>query len=161
VKDVFPWDAKAYAELRDSIINSIPEGRDREAALERTEILDCANPGKTLASCDPTATPPSEVLDRQKELAHASVDDATYAKALAKELQGLVCANDADAIHILRGVDRNNRLAATGREAPALVEFIMSKDCPVSASLAEDDKASLLKIKQKNSPPPEASKKDK
>jgi hypothetical protein len=44
------------------------------------------------------------------------------------------------------------------------VDFIMSKDCPVSASLTGDDKWHLLKIKQdaeqKFRPPP-ASKKDK
>ena len=39
-------------------------------------------------------------------------------------------------------------LTETGREAPALVDFIISKDCPVSASLTVDDKAKLLKIKQ-------------
>ncbi|MGH6842600.1 MAG: hypothetical protein ACREDV_10995 [Methylocella sp.] len=55
------------------------------------------------------------------------------------------------------------RLAATGREAPALVDFIMSKDCPVSAALTGDDKARLLQIKQneeKLAPPP-APKKEK
>ncbi|MGQ0445594.1 MAG: hypothetical protein ACT4O2_10840 [Beijerinckiaceae bacterium] len=40
------------------------------------------------------------------------------------------------------------RLAATGRDGPALVDFIMSKDCPISAALSDDDKAKLLYIKQ-------------
>jgi hypothetical protein len=46
-------------------------------------------------------------------------------------------------------------------EAPALVDFILSKQCPVSAALTDDDKAHLLKIKQdaeKEFPPPPASK---
>lgn len=51
---------------------------------------------------------------------------------------------------------------ATGLEAPALVDFIMSKVCPVSTELTDDDKANLLKIKQhaeqKSAPPPAANK---
>ena len=41
-----------------------------------------------------------------------------------------------------------NRFEATSSEAPALVDFIMGKDCPVSASLTDADKESLLRIKQ-------------
>jgi hypothetical protein len=141
------------SELRD-LTNSIPEGERRDHALQlkRIETLDCGNPDKTLASCDPAAAPPPEALDWQKKLAAASVDEAAYAKALATELWSLVCASDVNAIYILRGVVRGvlelGRLAKTGREAPALVDFIMSKDCPVSASLTGDDKAKLLDIKQ-------------
>ncbi len=134
----------------------------RDDALKRIETLDCGN--KALASCDPYDAPPPEVLVWQKELAAAGADDRQYAIALATELRGLVCANDAKAIHILRGIIKWGRLAKTGQEAPALVDFIMSKDCPVSAALTEDDKATLLKIKQdteKKFPPPPTSKKDK
>ena len=42
----------------------------------------------------------------------------------------------------------SRRLAATGPEAPVLVDFITSKDCPVSASLTDADKAELLRIKE-------------
>ena len=38
------------------------------------------------------------------------------------------------------------RFAATHREAPALVDYIMSEDCPVSAALTEDDKANLSEL---------------
>jgi uncharacterized protein YjbI with pentapeptide repeats len=161
-----PWDAKAYEELR-APINGLPEGARRDAAVKGIERLDCSHPDKTLASCDPAAAPPPELLDLQKKLAAASVDDAAFAKALAKELRILVCESDSNAIFILRGIMRSltvrpsSRLEATGREAPELIEFIMSKDCPVSASLTEDDKAKLLKIKQaaeKNFPPQAASK---
>jgi hypothetical protein len=117
-----------------------------------------------LASCDPAAAPPPEVLDWQKKLAAAGIDDAAYAKALATELRSLVCASDANAIHILRGISNWGRLANTGHEAPALVDFIVSKDCPVSASLTANDKAGLLEIKQnaeKNFAPPTASNKEK
>jgi hypothetical protein len=79
-------------------------------------------------------------------------------------LRSLVCANDANATHILRGIILSGWFDATDREAPALVDFIMSKGCPVSASLTDDDKAKLLEIKQKAEKefaPPPASKKDK
>jgi hypothetical protein len=38
-------------------------------------------------------------------------------------------------------------IEAKGPEAPALIDFIMSNDCPVSASLTGTDKAKLLSIK--------------
>ena len=107
-------------------------------------------------------------MDWQKKLARASVGDAAYAKTLATELRSLVCESDANALyilHILRGIARGpgrERLAQTGREAPALVDFVMSKDCPVSASLTDDDKAKLLRIKkvaeQISAPPPTSNK---
>jgi hypothetical protein len=146
-----PWDAKAYVALRNSM-NIIPEGqfRVREAALKRIETLDCS--AKVLGSCNPAAKLPPAVLDWQNQFARANIEDAAYAKALATELQNLVCANDMNAIHILRGLSSEYlgapRLTALGREAPALVDFIMSKGCLVSAALTEDDKAKLLKIKQ-------------
>jgi hypothetical protein len=166
--DPVPWDAKAYADLRDLMMNSIPEGRMRDDALKRIETLDCANPDKTLASCDPAAAPPRRVLDWQKKLARASVDDAAYAKALERELRSLVCESDVNAIYILRGTLAGyytfmpGVLARTDRLAPALVDFIMGKDCPVSASLTADDNTKLMKIKQdaeKNFPPPPVPKK--
>jgi uncharacterized protein YjbI with pentapeptide repeats len=144
-----PWDAKAYADLRDLMMNSVPEGKMRDAALKQIETLDCANPDTTLASCDPDAKPPPEVLDWQKELKAASVDKAAYANALATELQDLVCESDLNAIYILPGIISSGVWHdLPGREASALIGFIMSKDCPVSASLTDDDKARLLQIKQ-------------
>jgi hypothetical protein len=73
-----------------------------------------------------------------------------YAKALAAELKTLVCSGGDDAVYAIRGIDSswNNRIADAGPEAPALIDFIMSKDCPVSASLTEADRAMLLRIKQ-------------
>jgi len=59
-------------------------------------------------------------------------------------LKWLVCSRGKDETYILRGLLRWSRLSAASPEAPALIDFIMSKDCPVSASLTEQDKASLL-----------------
>jgi hypothetical protein len=63
-------------------------------------------------------------------------------------LRGLVCASDVNAIYILRRIFSSGRLVNTGREALALVDFIMGKDCAVSTSLTADDKAMLLEIKK-------------
>jgi hypothetical protein len=143
---------------------SIPEGNLRYAALQRIEILTCSNPDRYWGSCNRAAKPPPLVVILQKQFSKASVDDTAYTKALATELRGLVCTSDASAIHILRRISGSEgRLAETGHEAPALVDFIMSKACPVSASLTGDDKATLLKIKQdaeQISGPPTASKKE-
>jgi hypothetical protein len=156
-----PWEANAYAVLR-GVMNSIPEGNMRDDALKRIEILNCGNPDVTLASCDPDDDPPPEVLVSQKELAAASAADTAYAIALATELRSLVCASDGNPIYILRGVVRG--VFGVGRLTETDVDFIMSKDCPVSASLTVDDKAKLLKIKQnaeRKFPPPPALKKEK
>ncbi len=148
-------------------MGSIPEGERRKAALKRIETLDCGNPNKQLSSCNPAAKPPREVLDWQEKFAAVRADDAVYARALAIEIRKLVCENDYETIYVLRGVMRPgdaflDRLSMAGREAPALVDFIMSKDCPVSASLTDEDKAKLLKIKQdskkKIAPPPASNK---
>jgi uncharacterized protein YjbI with pentapeptide repeats len=160
-----PWNAKFYAVLR-NLMNGIPEGEMRDHALKRIERLDCTNTDKTLASCDPATAPPPDDLHWRKELAAAIVDDTAYAKALATELRSLVCASNADAIYIWRGISgrTEGRLYETGREVPALVDFIMSKDCPVSASLTDNDKAKLLKIKQEAEqefPPPPTLKQEK
>ena len=80
----------------------------------------------------------------------AGVDGASYRKALAASMRELLCNGDADATHILRGVFSifNSRLSDTGPNAPALVDFIMSDKCPVSAALTEDDKSRLRAIKR-------------
>lgn len=126
----------------------LPPGDPRNRALERIRSLDCANPDTTLASCDPAAALPPEAAAWRKALEDARVDDADYAKALAAELKVLVCSGDRDTAYVLRGIGFEEQLVDTGPEAPKLVDFIMSKDCPVSASLTDADKAKLLRIKQ-------------
>jgi hypothetical protein len=96
------------------------------------------------------------------------VDDLTYAKSLAAVLKGLVCngveggafyftgrfslVHDS-AVYVLRGLAyapaaELTRIGATGPEAPPLVDFIMSTDCPVSTSLSSADKAVLRLIQR-------------
>ncbi|WGJ13099.1 pentapeptide repeat-containing protein [Methylocapsa sp. D3K7] len=160
---VKPWDANAYADLR-NLMNTIPEGKMRDEALMRIERLDCTSKDKSLASCDPAAKLPQDVLYWKKKLARTSVDYSTYAKALAKELRGLICVKDVSAVYILRGIIQSKFLQVAGPEAAEIVNFITTKDCPVSVSLTDDDKAALLEIKQKTEieiAPSPASKKEK
>jgi uncharacterized protein YjbI with pentapeptide repeats len=148
-----PSDDEDYRNLRKTM-ESLPPGPLRDDSLERILRLDCANPDPTLSSCDPSRPPTREAAAWRKSLEDARVDDTVYAKALAQVLRKFVCAGDDDAPYVVRGLTRSTfpahsiRLAAAGSEAPALVDFIMSKDCPVSASLTDADKARLLWIKR-------------
>ena len=163
--EIRPWSDEAYQDLRRNI-GSLPSGYLRDAALERIGRLACAN----FASCDPQPPPP-EATAWQKSLADAKTTDAAYEKILAAVLSAVICKGqdgglfylppgrirrlptDDDDVFVLRGLASRNpggnaRLTDAGSEAPALVDFIMSKDCPVSASLTDTDKAELLRIKQ-------------
>jgi hypothetical protein len=111
------------------------------------------------------------------KLKAAGVYDATYAEALATELRRLVCTGNADAIYIFRGLvdscfwrvlqlraDGSPLLRELKREAPSLVDYITSENCPLAASLTNGEKEMLLAIKQaaaQDSAPPPASQKDK
>jgi uncharacterized protein YjbI with pentapeptide repeats len=145
---VQPWNDDFYRHLREAIDSLSPNGR-RDQALDRIRSLDCANPDPTLASCDPTLPPPAEAASWRKALEDARVEDSAYAKVLAAALKRLVCSGEDNAADVLRGLLKNGRLRAAGQEAPALVDFIMSKDCPVSGSLTDAGKANLLRTKQK------------
>ena len=85
---------------------------------------------------------PLEASTWRKSLQDARVDYLPYVKALAAASKTLVCSGDDAALDALRGIVTGmsatvppmySRLASAGPEAPALVDFIMSKDCPVSA----------------------------
>ena len=134
------------------MMESLPPIDLRDQALDHIRRLDCSNPDKALASCDRSVSPPPEAVAWENSLERARVDDPAYANALAAELKPLVCSGGDDAAYVLRGLLKNGRLAAAGPEAPGLVDDIMntdkSKECPVSASLTDDDKAKLLRIKQ-------------
>jgi len=170
--NVQPWNDETYQHLR-QMVGSLPMAVVLDAALENIRRLDCANNDETLSSCDPLNSwipplaPPPEDARWRRALEDARVDDAAYAKALAAELKTLVCAGGDDAEYVLSGavlgdpigatpfntrmigtVVGAGRIAATSSEAPALVDFIMSKDCPLSNALTGADKAELLYIKE-------------
>jgi uncharacterized protein YjbI with pentapeptide repeats len=148
----FPWTSASYEALKQQVEEVVPQGEQRKQALKNIQRLDCKK--AELASCDPNAPEPTSVAVARRMIERASVDDATYTKALAGVLGELVCGGDGDAIHILRGLLRNERIKETGAAAPALVRRIMSEDCPVSAALTDDDKAKLRAVAIEIAPPP-------
>jgi uncharacterized protein YjbI with pentapeptide repeats len=166
MEKVQPWNEEAYLDLRVMMEALPPPGMTemmrtfsakgwsrRDTALRRIRSLDCIHPEKTLASCNPSIAPPPEAAAWRKSLEGGRVNEAAYAKALAAKLKTLVCSGDANAPYILHGLlvagpfKEPLRLQATGSEAPGLIDIMMSKDCPVSASLTNDDKARLLRVR--------------
>jgi uncharacterized protein YjbI with pentapeptide repeats len=143
-KDPQAWNQDAYQDLR-RMTETLPKGDVRDDALDRIQTL------------DPSISPPPEVAVWRNSLEGARVDDAAYVKALAAELKTLVCSGREDALYVLRGLLRHafeeigSPLRAAGPEAPALTDFLMSKDCPVAAMLTDADRAKLLDIKESES----------
>jgi uncharacterized protein YjbI with pentapeptide repeats len=161
---VKPWDHEAYEDLL-GILSSLPPGDALRYALENVRGLDCTNAESGLASCDSSRLPPNDAVAWRKNLEDARVDDTAYAKALAVQLRTLVCSGDKDAIVVLRGILHGanqgrgstvrGRLEAAGPEAPVLVDFILSGDCPISSGLTGADKADLRYAKQNAMKKPE------
>jgi uncharacterized protein YjbI with pentapeptide repeats len=146
-----PWTDATYGRLRKSL-ESLPEGGLRDDALLRITRLDCHSAGATLAPCD-SSNSTLETTAWQKTIGDASVSGPEYATALAEILKTLICFDYIDVSHVLSGLKVSfpssvSRLSATGSEEPALIDFILSKECPASAALSDADKASLLRIKQ-------------
>jgi len=181
-----PWDENAYQSFRKTI-EAFPPSDSRDQTLNRIRRLDCVSYDTALATCDsnspgiPLLNPPPEATAWRHAVEVARVEDATYQIALATELKAIVCSDDTDAVYALRGLlpytknveriltmhfvgpysSRNqshSRLIAAGAETPTLVDFILSKECPVSALLTGDDRAKLLQIKQEIEAPKAAPK---
>ncbi len=137
--------------------------KDRKEDYERWRnnldsfASDFPRPPQVLANIgrlDPSGPEPSEPAKWPKSLKDGRVDDRDYARALASELKTLVCWGVDDAIYAFHGNGFQDRLGAAGARAPAqvdfidFIDFIMSKDCPVSASLTDADKAKLPQIRK-------------
>jgi Pentapeptide repeats (8 copies) len=150
------WTDATYAELRRSIERAVPEGQNRDRALERVAILDCARKGGDLASCDPSAEPPNAVKEWRKMIEAASVDWAAYGKALATILGDLVCSNTLapDRIYVLRGLLRSDLLREpeTGAAISALAKRFTSSECPVSTALRAADKSAIAEALSRPQP---------
>jgi hypothetical protein len=136
----------AHAALRRERV--VPEGENRDRALERVAILDCARKGENLSSCDPAADP-LDVKVWKKIIEAAGVDQGAYAKALAAILGDLVCSNDPDRTYVLCGILRFGlagevRLFQIAAEMPALAKRITSPECPVSTALTDADKTTIV-----------------
>jgi uncharacterized protein YjbI with pentapeptide repeats len=137
------WTDATYADLRQSIERIVLEGRMRDDALKRVAILDCSRKDDTLASCDPSAESPNEIIQLRNMIDKASVDQVAYARALAVILGDLVCSKEPDRIWVLRGLLRSNRFRETGSEMPGLANRIMSAGCTVSTALGKADKQKI------------------
>ena len=121
-----------FAALKAMIRKEVPEGEERANALKRIEIL------------NPSISGPE--ASQQETLEKGRVTEAAYQKALADELNSLACSLEEDAPYILRGLIANHRIEATDAKAAGLVDAILKPECPVSAALAEADKAALKKL---------------
>jgi uncharacterized protein YjbI with pentapeptide repeats len=136
------WTNDTYAALRRNIEEVVLEGPTRTVALNRAAILDCGRKEDTLSSCDRAADPPAAVEEWKKMIDAASVDEAAYAKSLAKILRDLACSNEPE---VLRGMIRSNQFYLAGSEMPALAKYIMSSECLVSTMLTDADKLAIAK----------------
>lgn len=145
-----PWNDEAYQDLLKKIKALAPGSQ----ALKHISRLDCANRDDDLASCDPDPSlePPLKAAEWREELETAGrLSETDYAAALARVLKALVCSSDDDAIYVMRGNGFESRLEAAGGAASGLIDDLMNKsgkDCPVSASLTDADRAKLLQAKR-------------
>jgi uncharacterized protein YjbI with pentapeptide repeats len=144
-RETVPWTAETYAALR-ATLEELPKGARRVASLKRIEILACPAAPEDGQNCDD----PPDIGERsrswQAPLEKAKENDAAaFAEALSGVIKGLACDSDSNAGAVLKGLVANGRIAATDAEAPKLIDNIMN--CSAYATLDEDDKTSLLRIK--------------
>jgi uncharacterized protein YjbI with pentapeptide repeats len=153
------WTDSTYADLRELMEHAIGQVDRRKEALGRVAILDCAQKGEALASCDRKGEPPTTVKQWKTMIEAASVDQTAYFKTLAKILGDLACSSELAVLNGLlkpaiptyfpEGADLTpalagtSRFAATRSEAPALEKRIMSSKCPVSTMLSDADKRAI------------------
>lgn len=126
-----------FAELK-AAMKDVPGGPLREEAIERIEKLNPDVSG-------------SEVT-QNRAATDGGVDGGAYQKALAFQLESLVCSWDESSSYVVRGLattcseEELSRIAETGPYAPDLIDSILAPACPVSATLADEDKAQLKKL---------------
>jgi uncharacterized protein YjbI with pentapeptide repeats len=142
------WDKEDFRALRE-LIESLPAAGDRDEAVKRVSRLDCSSTESNSATWSCRPTPQNDPW--RKALEDAGVNRAEYYKSSEMAWKQVVCASDADAIYALRGFlpDAKRGIVASRLEGAdtSLVNFIMSKDCPVSAALTDADRANLLGVK--------------
>jgi uncharacterized protein YjbI with pentapeptide repeats len=131
------WTDATYAALRHSIELIVPNGVMRHVLFERIAILDCARRNADIASCDPSASLPGNVVEWEHTVEAASVSRDVGAKPLAAILGDLVCSSGPE---VLRGLLYSGRLADAGKELPNLARRIISGECPTSKVLTDADK---------------------
>jgi uncharacterized protein YjbI with pentapeptide repeats len=129
-----PLSQQDFEALKAAIVKA-PKNEQTNGALGRVGYL---NPALSFAS----SSLGGELVQK------AGVDASSHERALADQIRGLVCSSDSrDAYSILRGLMREEGKASlvrhTGPLACGLVKAIAGADCPVSAVLTSEDKATL------------------
>lgn len=136
-----PWTHRSFLDLRTLIRRDVPEGRSRDAALERIARLD-PDDGDWLDYAWPLRAMP---------IFAAKVDDDAYREALADTLKTLVCTSGEDAVFILRGLMRGERLDGLAGFGPDWVKAVEA--CSI-AGLNDQDRARLRAWATPAKPPP-------
>jgi uncharacterized protein YjbI with pentapeptide repeats len=156
------WGPDSYKTLQDKSKALPKEGRDR--ALSNIAILDCAQTGPTIASCDPAADVPMAVSQWQNEIKNATLNRASYTEALASVYLDLVCSGDGNSLAIVRslaklgvpevagGATKAMGFLEAGADTARLVDSITSNQCYVAAQLTDTDKVLLLTVKRLAAP---------
>jgi uncharacterized protein YjbI with pentapeptide repeats len=111
---------KDFAKLKSAILEEVPEGHNREAALKRIEILntDIFGPEENAA----------ESLEKGR------VTTSAFLKVFKDELVRLACSGDDDDNYVLTGVMESGRIPDTGPIGVRLMEAILSPTCPAPAN---------------------------
>jgi uncharacterized protein YjbI with pentapeptide repeats len=161
---VQPWNSASYAGLI-SEIKSVPSDALRDEVLNRIKRLDCADAGPEQFPCSQPLQVPSETDFWRAALKSGQVDNMSFAKQMSAILKTLICKETDDStrsilnslIYTPLGVGSvpapattyvTNRLLAAEPETGALVDFIESAECAGSSYLTEEDKSTLLQIKE-------------
>jgi uncharacterized protein YjbI with pentapeptide repeats len=175
--DTLPWDEEAYQALKRVTEPLAPPPSDWDNEMLRVSRLDCTSADGTLASCDPSTNVPAEAKDWENKLEKARVNSATFAMAWTQGIKAVLCTGEDNGMFYFAGgrssrslddgsiqnslfalremtSPLHNRILPAVPEVRAiadfvrdLVDFIMSEDCLVSASLIDAEKARLLRIK--------------
>jgi uncharacterized protein YjbI with pentapeptide repeats len=155
------WGAASYSQLL-SDLQVVPKPQ-RAAALQRVTRLACAIPPGTPACVVPSPLPP-DVAQWQERVMSATIDKASYQKALVSIYTDLICSGDGNALVILRslmmmgmpqaagGTPRPMGFLETGGEAKVLVKYINSEDCRAFVQLTDRDKAILAQVERLAAP---------
>jgi uncharacterized protein YjbI with pentapeptide repeats len=157
------WGPNEYARLQNDLQTSLNAASAIETqsnvVLDRIKRIACAKPPLAPVCVSPSPLPP-EVIPWQAKASSATVDQATYEKALAVVYTNIICSGDGNSLAIFRslanmgmpqaagGTPTAQGFLETGSEAKALAEYVMSKDCPVSAQFTDADKAVLLAVER-------------
>jgi hypothetical protein len=97
--------------------------------VDRIEKL---NPDKS----DPDRVGSEASQTQALEKARAA-NEAEYQKALADDLERLVCSGDESASYVVHRLVDTGRISHAGPFAPGLIDSILAPSCPVSAVLTE------------------------